>query len=75
MAITTSVIRSEEAKMAIGGDQFLLILMASERAREIAKGADPMVPVNGEKAGSIAIREIEEGLYTEAQYYESQEVA
>ncbi|MGM0564650.1 MAG: DNA-directed RNA polymerase subunit omega [Pseudomonadota bacterium] len=41
---------------------FQLVLVSSKRARQIAEGAEPMVPVEGDKPTVIALREIAEGL-------------
>jgi DNA-directed RNA polymerase omega subunit len=46
-----------------------MIQMAAQRTREILQGAEPEItPVDEEKAGSTAIREIEAGLYTIEDY-------
>ncbi len=45
-----------------GIGRFDLILVAAKRARQIANGADPLIPSNGDKATVIALREIAEGL-------------
>jgi|TARA_R110000803_G_scaffold208013_1_gene276356 DNA-directed RNA polymerase omega subunit len=61
--------RSQVAIDAAGGDQYLMIHMASQRTREILQGSDPKItPLDEEKAGSTAIREIEAGLYTIEDY-------
>jgi len=61
--------RSQVAIDACGGDQYLMIRMAAQRAREISQGAEPKIPVlEDEKAGSTAIREIEAGAYTVEDY-------
>jgi DNA-directed RNA polymerase subunit omega len=38
------------------------VLIAAKRARQIALGADPLVPVDNDKPTVIALREIAEGL-------------
>jgi|GEM_PF-30890 len=43
-------------------NRFQLVLVATKRARQIALGADPMVPEENDKATVIALREIAEGL-------------
>lgn len=43
------------------GNRYRLILRAASRARELEQGAAPLVPVNGDKVLSIALREIAEG--------------
>lgn len=49
------------------GSRFDLVLVASERAREIKRGSRPMVEgSNG--AVVTALEEIEQGLYTKADY-------
>jgi len=63
------ITRSQVAIDAAGGDQYLMIQMAAQRTREILQGAEPEItPVDEEKAGSTAIREIEAGLYTIEDY-------
>lgn len=60
-------ITSQKAAAKIG-NQFELVLVASQRAREIKRGSRPMVD---SKEGHIvtALKEIEEGLYTKKDYY------
>jgi len=61
--------RSEIAIDACDGDQYLMILMAAQRTREISQGATSNIPViDGEKPGSTAVREIEAGAYTVEDY-------
>lgn len=44
-------------------NRFELVLLASKRAREIAKeGKDPLVPLENDKPTVIALREIADGL-------------
>lgn len=43
-------------------NRFQLVLVASKRARQIANGKDPLVPLENDKPTVIALREIEEGL-------------
>lgn len=43
-------------------NNFELVLKASERARAIANGAQPLVDEEGDKPTVIALREIAEGL-------------
>lgn len=43
-------------------NNFELILKASERARDIANGMQPLVDEEGDKPTVIALREIAEGL-------------
>ncbi|MCB1587439.1 MAG: DNA-directed RNA polymerase subunit omega [Xanthomonadales bacterium] len=42
-------------------NRFELVLMASKRARQLAKGAEPMVDVDEDKPTVLALREIAEG--------------
>jgi DNA-directed RNA polymerase subunit omega len=42
-------------------NRFQLVLIAAKRARQIAMGADPLVPVENDKPTVIALREIAEG--------------
>jgi DNA-directed RNA polymerase subunit omega len=43
-------------------NRYDLVLLASKRARQIAMGADPLVPANQDKPTVIALREIAENL-------------
>ena len=43
-------------------NRFDLVLLASRRARQIAQGADPLVPSENDKPTVIAFREIAENL-------------
>lgn len=43
-------------------NRFELVLVASQRARQIAMGADPLVPEDNDKPTVIALREIAENL-------------
>ena len=43
-------------------NRFDLVLLASRRARQIAQGADPLVPSENDKPTVIALREIAENL-------------
>lgn len=62
-------ITSQKAIQAIGGNQFLLIKMAAYRARQLSTGkAKPQVDTKDNKWPVVAIREIEEGKYTEQDY-------
>ena len=50
------------------GNRFDLVLVASKRAREIAIGGKvPLVPAENDKPTVIALREIEAGLYPNAE--------
>jgi len=61
--------RSQVAIDACGGDQYLMIQVAAQRTRELLQGAESTVEaVNDEKPGTIAIKEIEQGLYTIQDY-------
>ena len=44
--------------------RFQLVLVAAKRTRQLALGADPLVPEDRDKATVIALREIAEGLVT-----------
>jgi DNA-directed RNA polymerase subunit omega len=46
-------------------NRYDLVLLASKRARQIAMGADPLVPANKDKPTVIALREIAENLVNE----------
>lgn len=43
-------------------NRFHLVLVAAKRARQIAMGADALVPVENDKPTVLALREISEGL-------------
>ena len=45
-------------------NRFQLVLTAAKRARQINMGADPLVPLENDKATVIALREIAEGAIT-----------
>lgn len=62
-------ITSQKAIQAVGGNQFLLITMAAYRARQLSTGrVKPQVDTKNDKWPVVAIREIEEGKYTEQDY-------
>ena len=60
-------ITSQRAVEKLGGNQFDLILVAAQRAREISNGSSPKVD---SKNGPCitALREIEAGLHTKQDY-------
>ena len=43
-------------------NRFELVLIAARRARQIAMGADPLVPLDNDKPTVLALREIAENL-------------
>ena len=43
-------------------NRFELVLIASRRARQIAMGADPLVPLDNDKPTLLALRDIAENL-------------
>lgn len=43
-------------------NRFELVLVATKRARQLAMGADPLVPVENDKPTVLALREIAENL-------------
>ena len=43
-------------------NRFKLVLTATKRARQIAHGAEPMVPIENDKPTVLALREIAAGL-------------
>ena len=43
-------------------NRFDLVLLAARRARQIAQGADPLVPAENDKPTVIALREIADNL-------------
>ena len=46
-------------------NRFELVRVASRRARQLAMGADPLVPVDNDKPTVLALREIAENLITD----------
>lgn len=46
-------------------NRFDLVLVATRRARQLAMGADPLVPVDNDKPTVLALREIAENLINE----------
>jgi DNA-directed RNA polymerase subunit omega len=47
-------------------NKFQLVLVAAKRARQLANGAEPMVPWENDKPTVVALREIAEGLIGES---------
>lgn len=47
-------------------NRFQLVLVATQRARQLAHGASPLVDVDNDKHTVVALREIAEGLVTKA---------
>lgn len=45
-------------------NRFNLVLLASKRARQLAMGATPLVPVENDKPTVVALREIGKGKIT-----------
>lgn len=43
-------------------NRFHLVLVASKRARQLAMGAEPLVPLDNDKPTVLALREIADGL-------------
>lgn len=46
-------------------NRFELVLVAAKRARQLAMGADPLVPLDNDKPTVLALREIAENLITD----------
>ena len=46
-------------------NRFELVLIATRRARQLAMGAEPLLPVDNDKPTVLALREIAENLITE----------
>ena len=46
-------------------NRYDLVILASKRARQLAMGADALIPEDGDKPTVIALREIAEGLVTD----------
>jgi len=49
-------------------NRFELVLLASKRARQLAMGAAPLVPVENDKPTVLALREIALGKITHANF-------
>jgi len=64
-----SKITVDEAVVKVGGSRFELVLIAAERAREIARGSSSRMKTTS-KPVSAALEEIEAGLYTKEEYLE-----
>lgn len=47
------------------GNRFDLVLLATKRARQLARGVDPLIPWNNDKPTVVALREIADGLVTQ----------
>ena len=57
------------------GNRFDLVLVATKRARQVARGASPLVEEENDKATVIALREIADGLIDPSILDEEPEVA
>lgn len=57
----------DKAIETIGGSQFDLVLVASERARQISNGSEPKVETE-HRSGITALIEVQEGLYTKEDF-------
>ncbi|RKZ50372.1 MAG: DNA-directed RNA polymerase subunit omega [Candidatus Parabeggiatoa sp. nov. 3] len=49
-------------------NRFELVLLASKRARQLAMGAAPLVPIENDKPTILALREIASGKITYANF-------
>jgi DNA-directed RNA polymerase subunit omega len=49
-------------------NRFNLVLLASKRARQLAMGATPLVPIENDKPTVIALREIGRGKITQENF-------
>jgi len=63
----TSNLSSEEAAIKVG-NRFTLVLMASQRATQIAKGSVTKLSEKHLSPISAALKEIEQGLFTEKDF-------
>jgi DNA-directed RNA polymerase subunit omega len=45
-------------------NRYDLVLLASKRSRQLARGAEPLIEEDGDKPTVIALREVSEGLVT-----------
>jgi DNA-directed RNA polymerase omega subunit len=64
-------ITSQKAVEASGGNRYMLVLMASQRTRELINGSRPRVEVKGSSKAITALQEIEQGKYTRKEFLES----
>ena len=65
-----SKITSDDAVAMVGGNRFQLILIASQRARELSKGATARISTTS-KPVSAALEEVAAGVYTREEYLET----
>lgn len=56
-------------------NRFQLVLVAAKRARQIAMGGEPMVPLDNDKPTVVALREISEGFVTNSILTETTSIA
>ncbi|HEV7776590.1 MAG TPA: DNA-directed RNA polymerase subunit omega [Luteibacter sp.] len=47
--------------LTVVDNRFELVLMATKRARQLSKGAEPMIDANNDKPTVLSLREIAEG--------------
>jgi DNA-directed RNA polymerase subunit omega len=64
-------ITSQRAVEASGGNRYMLVLMAAQRTKELINGSKPRIEVKGNSKSIIALKEIEQGLYTRKEFLES----
>jgi DNA-directed RNA polymerase omega subunit len=64
-------ITSQQAVEASGGNRYILVLMASQRTRELINGSRPKIQTNGESKAIIALKEIEQQKYTQKDYFKT----
>ncbi len=62
---------SSEKAVEIIGSRFDLVLVASQRARELKNGSAPRISNLGHSVTVTALREIEAGKYTKTDYLNS----
>jgi len=67
LSSTTSSLSSEAAAIKVG-NRFTLVLMATQRAKQIAKGSVTKLTEKNLSPISAALREIEQGLFTEKDF-------
>jgi len=67
-------ITSQRAVEASGGNRYMLVLMASQRTKELIRGSRPKID-HAEKHSKavVALKEIEQGLYTQKDYFNTLE--
>jgi DNA-directed RNA polymerase omega subunit len=56
------LINKQEKKTMISNNKFITVVIATQRAKQIHKGALPLVRISSKRATRIALEEVEQGL-------------